>query len=111
MNRQNNINMGGNGEDTHAHTAGRVCVPESGQKHSGIYSTGGRPARPVQVAKGAGQIGHAAFESGWLFQRPQGMATNKIKCSKYVIVPPSHVTVTHFSSLLLSHIMVHNNYI
>lgn len=78
MNRQNNINMGGNGEDTLTHTAGRVCVSESGQKHPGIYPAGGRPAGPMQVAKGAGQIGHATFESGWLFQCSQGVS--KIIC-------------------------------
>lgn len=79
MNRQNNINMGGNGEDTHAHTAGRVCISESGQKHSGIYATGGRPAGPMQVGKGVGQIGHATSESGWLFHRFEGMAA-KMRC-------------------------------
>lgn len=71
MNRQNDINMGGNGEDTLAYTAGRIRIPESGQEHSGIHSAGGRPAGPVQVAEGVSQTGLAALESGWLPQRAQ----------------------------------------
>lgn len=72
MNRQNNIDMGGNGEDTRAYTAGRVRIPESGQEHSGIHPAGGRPAGPMQVAEGASQAGLAAAESGRLLQCPQG---------------------------------------
>lgn len=72
MNRQNNINMGGNGEDTRAYTAGRVCISESGQEHLGIHSARGRPAGPMQVAEGASQTGFAAVESGRLPQCPQG---------------------------------------
>jgi len=64
MNRQNNIDMGGNGEDTHAYTAG--------QEHSGIHPAGRRPAGSVQVVEGVSQAGLAAFESGWLLQCPQG---------------------------------------
>lgn len=41
INRQNYINMGCNGEDTRAHPAGRVCVPESGQEQPGVYPAGG----------------------------------------------------------------------
>lgn len=40
MNRQNNINMGGNGEDTRAYTARRIRIPESGQEHPGIHPAG-----------------------------------------------------------------------
>lgn len=72
MNRQNDIDMGGNGEDTFAYTAGRIRIPESGQEHSGIHSAGGRPAGPVQVAEGVSQAGLAALESGRLPQCPQG---------------------------------------
>lgn len=75
MNRQNNIDMGGNGEDTRAYTAGRICIPESGQEHSGIHSVGGRPAGSMQVAKGVSQARLTAVESGWLPECPQG------KCS------------------------------
>lgn len=73
MNRQNNINMGGNGEDSHARTAGRIRVSESGQEHAGIHPAGGRPAGPVQVAEDTGQTRLAAFETPWLFQCPQGI--------------------------------------
>lgn len=68
--------MGGNGEDTRAYTAGRVCVPEGGQEHLRIYSVGGRPAGPMQVAEGAGQAGFAALESGRLHEYSQGITVS-----------------------------------
>lgn len=72
INRQNDINMGCNGEDTRAHPAGRVCVPESGQEQPRVYPAGGRPAGPLQVAKGVGQAGLTALEFGRLPQPSQG---------------------------------------
>lgn len=72
MNRQNDINMGCNGEDTSTHSAGRVYVPESGQEQSEVYLAGGLPAGPVQVAKGIGQVELAVLESGRLPQHSQG---------------------------------------
>lgn len=72
INRQNYIDMGGNGEDTRAYTAGRILIPESGQEHLGIHPAGGRPAGPVQVAESAGQIGFATVESVRLLQCSQG---------------------------------------
>ncbi|XP_070159725.1 A-kinase anchor protein 17A isoform X4 [Polyergus mexicanus] len=74
INRQNDINMGCNGEDTRAHSAGRVCVPESGQEQPGVYPAGGRPAGPLQVAKSVGQAGFTALEFGRLPQRSQAEA-------------------------------------
>jgi len=69
--------MGGNGEDSRSHIAGRIRVSKSGQEHAGIHPAGGRPAGPMQVAKGTGQIGLATFESCWISQCPQG--TRKIR--------------------------------
>lgn len=64
--------MGCNGEDTCTHSAGRVCIPESGQEQPGVYLPGGLPAGPVQVAKSIGQIEPAKLASGRLLQRSQG---------------------------------------
>lgn len=68
--------MGGNGEDSHAHTAGRIRVSESGQEYAGIYPAGGRLAGPLQVVEGTGQIGLATFESHWFSQCPQGTSSS-----------------------------------
>lgn len=54
MNRQNDINMGCNGEDTCTHPARRICVPKSGQEQPGVYPAGGRLAGPLQVEQGVG---------------------------------------------------------
>lgn len=72
INRQNYIDMGGNGEDTRAYTAGRIRIPKSSQEHVGIHPAGGRPAGPVQVAESAGQVGLATVESVRLLQCSQG---------------------------------------
>lgn len=72
MNRQNNINMGCNGEDTCTHPAGRICVSQSGQEQPGVYPAGRRPAGPLQVAKGVGQVGFAALEFVRVPHRSQG---------------------------------------
>lgn len=65
--------MGGNGEDSCIHTAGRIRVSESGQEHAGIHPAGGRPAGPMQVAESIGQVGLATFESSRFSQCPQGI--------------------------------------
>lgn len=75
--------MGGNGEDTCADTARRIRVPEGGQEHPGIYSAGGRPAGPMQVAEGVGPIGLAELESRRFRQCPEGTSD----CYSIVLFP------------------------
>lgn len=78
INRKNNINMGGNGEDTRAYTARRVCVPEGSQEHLRIYPAGGRPAGPMQVVEGAGQVGFTALEPCWFYKHSEGITMPNI---------------------------------
>lgn len=72
INRKNNINMGGNGEDTPIDTARRVCFPESRQEYIRIHQIRGGPRGQIQASASVGETRRAAPEPGGLPKRLKG---------------------------------------
>lgn len=72
INRQNNINMGGNGEGTPVDKARRVCLPQSRQEHIGVREIRGGPRRQIQASASSGETRRAAPEPGRLPKRLKG---------------------------------------
>jgi hypothetical protein len=76
INRENNINMGGNGEDTPFNTARRIYMPKGSQEYVRIYQIRGGSWRQIQTSTSVGKTQRAAFEFSRIFKCFKGITYN-----------------------------------
>ena len=70
--RQNNINMGRNGENTLSHKAGRIWLVESDKEYPGVHQTGRGCQGSKQTEPSFGQTRLSVPEIGRIYKYPKG---------------------------------------